>query len=327
MNPAESVADGTGTTPPPEATPPAAVSSEAVADAEPTGLFTVTVLRQLLLCVLGWMFAGMAVWILLLNPRPPDAAPAWSGWHGRDVLLCVAAAYCLRGMTQYVWAILLYQRELRGGPAVSPLTRNLGDASWQLLALLVTVTAFALAPYRLDADALGLTPVSLGWLAAGLALGLVGGPGLLLLAVLLGRWTNDPLRLESPQIDFLAPRGRAQPRTAVAGMLIVAVVLGPCVEEALFRGVVYPGLRNELGVWVAVPLSAVIFGLFHHQAGWAAMGFTTGIGVALALLVETSGSLAPAMVAHVLINSKLIAAYVRSFRAPVKPEVEAAGGA
>src|SRR5437879_708614 len=81
------------------------------------------------------------------------------------------------------------------------------------------VQAFALGPYRLGADALGLTPTSGGWLAAGLGVGLVCGPGLLLVAVLLGRLTNDPLRLEGRQIDFLAPRagGRAQSRAAAAG--------------------------------------------------------------------------------------------------------------
>jgi membrane protease YdiL (CAAX protease family) len=51
-------------------------------------------------------------------------------------------------------------------------------------------------------------------------------------------------------------------------MLLLVVILGPCAEELLFRGVVYPGLRNELGAWAAVPLSGLIFGLFHRYAGW-----------------------------------------------------------
>jgi membrane protease YdiL (CAAX protease family) len=169
------------------------------------------------------MFAGMAVWILLLDPLPKGESPAWSGWRGRDVLLTITAAFCLRGM-------------------------------------------------------------------------------------------------ESRQIDFFAPRadGRGRPWAAVAGMLLLGIALGPCVEELLFRGVVYAGLRNELGVWAAVPLSALLFGLFHLEAGWTAVAVTTGMGAAFALLVEGSGSLWPAVLAHVLINTKMIAAFVRSLREPEK---------
>jgi membrane protease YdiL (CAAX protease family) len=292
-------------------------------------MFTATVLRQLSLCVAGWMFAGMALWTLLLNPVPVGGPSSWPGWRVRDVLLTVTAAYCLRAMAQYVWTILLYQWELQGRPPVSPLTRNLGNASWQLLACLLTVNAFALAPYGLGADSLGLGPVTVGWLATGLALGILAGPGALLAGVLLGRLTNDPLRMESRQIDFLAPRanGRAQAPAAVAGMVLVSVVLAPCVEELLFRGVVYPGLRNGWGVWVAVLLSALIFGLFHRDSGWLPVAFATALGMAFALLVECSGSLWSAMLAHVLVNSKLMAAYVPSFRAPAAHESGRAAGA
>jgi membrane protease YdiL (CAAX protease family) len=150
-----------------------------------------------------------------------------------------------------------------------------------------------------------------------------------LLGILVGRLTNDPLRMEGHQADFVAPRadGRARPRAAVAGMLLLSVALSPCVEELLFRGVVYPGLRNELGVWVAVPLSALIFGLFHLESGWAPVVFATTTGVAFALLVQCSGSLWPAMLAHVLVNSKVIAAYLRSFRAPIAHQAGGADGA
>jgi membrane protease YdiL (CAAX protease family) len=82
-----------------------------------------------------------------------------------------------------------------------------------------------------------------------------------------------------------------------------------------------------LGVWVAVPLSALIFGLFHLESGWAPVVFATATGVAFALLVQCSGSLWPAMLAHVLVNSKVIAAYFRSFRAPIAHQAGGADGA
>jgi membrane protease YdiL (CAAX protease family) len=308
-----------------ESAPEPTIVASVVADSGLSGLITAAMFRQLLLCVAGWMFSGMAIWILFLDPLPKSGSSAWSGWRGRDVLLTLPATYCLRATAMYVWTILLFQRELRGRPPAIPITRNLGNLSWQMLACLVAVDAFALAPHGLGADALGVTPVGIGWLAAGLAVGMFCGPGLLLVGILLGRLTNDPLRLESRQVDFLAPRasGQVQPRAAVAGMLLLSVALAPCVEELLFRGVVYPGLRNELGVWVAIPLSALLFGLFHPKVGWEPVVFATGFGVAAALLVEGSGSLWPAVLAHMLVNSKLIAAYVRSFRAPLADQVGA----
>src|SRR5262245_52374827 len=99
-----------------ESPPEPAPEAPAAAESEPPGLLTAAALRQLLLCAAGWMFAGMAAWILLLDPLPKGGAPAWPGWRGRDVLVTVTAAYCLRGMANYVWAMLLYQRELRGRP-------------------------------------------------------------------------------------------------------------------------------------------------------------------------------------------------------------------
>jgi membrane protease YdiL (CAAX protease family) len=312
----------------PEATPGPAAPA-AAAGPEPDGLLTAAVLRGLLLCVAGWMFAGMALWTLVLDPRPNGAPESWGGWSGRDVLLTLAAAYCLRGMAQYVWTIVLYQRELRGRPPVSRLARNLGSVCWQVLACVAAVGAFALAPYRLGAGALGLVPASAGWLAAGAAVGLLGGPGGLLAVALLCRLARDPLRFEGRQVDFFAPPedGRPRPPAAVAGMLVLVLVLGPFAEELLFRGVVYAGLRNELGTWPAVLLSALVFGLAHLEFGRAAAAFTAVMGVAFALLVEGSGSLWPAVLAHVLVNSKMIVAYAQRPRDPVAPEAGGPAGA
>jgi membrane protease YdiL (CAAX protease family) len=102
-------------------------------------------------------------------------------------------------------------------------------------------------------------------------------------------------------------------------MLLLVVVLGPVAEELLFRGVLYPGLRNELGPWAAVPLSGLIFGFFHRYAGWPAVVGTAVFGMGFALLAEGSGSLWPGMVAHILGNANYATAYLRVFRMPVDP--------
>jgi membrane protease YdiL (CAAX protease family) len=282
--------------------------------AEPAGApLAPAAVRGLLLVAAGCMFLGMAVWVLVLDPRP--AAP-WDGWRLQDVLLTLVAAHCLRGMAGHVWAVVLGDLEKRGWAPAPALTRNLGSGAWQTLACVVAVGAFALAPYGLDVGALGLVPASAGWLAAGAAVGFIAGPGALLAVVLLGKLSGDQLRLEGRQLEFLAPAGPGRRWITIAGMVLVAAVLGPVAEELLFRGVAYPGLRNALGPWAAVPLSATVFGLAHRNLGWPAVGFTAVMGVAFALLVEGSGSLWPAVVAHVLVNTKLVAGFVPWFRQP-----------
>jgi membrane protease YdiL (CAAX protease family) len=279
-------------------------------------------LRGLLLVAAGCLFTGMAVWTLVLDPRPTPAP--WDGWRLRDVILTLAGAYCLRGMAGGVWTVVLMDLGRRGWAPVPTLTRNLGSAAWQTLACLVAVGAFALAPYGLDIGALGLTPASPAWLAAGAAAGFVAGPGLLVGFALLVRAMGQRLPLESKQLEFLAPNDstEARPWAAVAGMVLVAAVLGPFAEEVLFRGVVYPGLRNLLGPWAAVPLSAALFGLGHRYMGWTGVWVTGVVGVVLSLLVEFSASLWPAVLAHVLVNSKLVLVYIPWFR----PAVPAASG-
>ena len=287
-------------------------------DDEPASLFTPVVVRGLVVSVLGCMFAGMALWTLVLDPNPTPAP--WAGWRVRDALLTLAAAYCLRGTAQCVWAVLMFQRELHGRPPVPQLTNNLGLGAWQLLGCVVAIGAFALAPYGVSADALGLVPAARGYLMAGAVIGFVAGPGGVLLFVLIGKLTRDPMKLEGVQADFLDPRsGPRPPRLAVIGMMLVGIVLAPLAEELLFRGVVYPGLRSALGPWPAVPLSAVLFGLAHRDHGKVAVVFAAIVGVAFALLVEGSGSLWPAVLAHLLVNTKLVVMYLGPFRDPTTP--------
>jgi membrane protease YdiL (CAAX protease family) len=223
-------------------------------------------------------------------------------------------------MAQTAWFVFLDQWEARGNPPPPPITRNLGELAWQCAGCMAAVAAFALAPYGLGAAAVGWVPADPEWLAAGAAVGLVFGPGAVLLAVLLGRLTGDPLRMEGRQFDAVAPQAAGpRPPGAVVGMILLGVVLAPCAEELLFRGVVYPGLRNALGPTAAVLVSAALFGLAHRPFGWTVVYASAVMGIGFALLVEGSGSLWPAVVAHMLLNSKIVAAFIGPFRRPAPP--------
>lgn len=81
---------------------------------------------------------------------------------------------------------------------------------------------------------------------------------------------------------------------------LALVVVAPIVEELLFRGFVFKGLRQSLGAWPAIIVSALIFGLAHLQVN---VGIDTfALGLVLAFLVHKTGSIYPAIVLHAMKN-------------------------
>ncbi len=91
--------------------------------------------------------------------------------------------------------------------------------------------------------------------------------------------------------------------SGAAGFLLaclVAVIIGPIVEEIYFRGFIYPAFKRTLGPWPAMILSGAIFGVFHVNP-W--LIFPTGLmGVVMAYLYEREGSLAAPFFLHALNN-------------------------
>ncbi len=79
-----------------------------------------------------------------------------------------------------------------------------------------------------------------------------------------------------------------------------AVIIAPCVEEALFRGVLYPFIRDlgypRLAFWG----TAILFGLIHLNR--AAFLPLTLFGFALSWLYQRTGNLLAPVTAHALFN-------------------------
>jgi membrane protease YdiL (CAAX protease family) len=129
----------------------------------------------------------------------------------------------------------------------------------------------------------------------------VGGAGLVIGLVAArvagGVYLRDFLdRLDLPIL--VHPAGLA---LAVFGMLAA----GPLAEEIVFRGLLYPVLRARVGVPAATILQAGIFAACHLGIGFDApfivLPYVFGIGAAI--LAERTGSLAPALILHVLGNA------------------------
>lgn len=91
-------------------------------------------------------------------------------------------------------------------------------------------------------------------------------------------------------------------------LFVLGAVAAPIAEEFLFRGLLYPLLRNKVSVAVAVGVSAFAFAFVHFLP--PLIPALLVMGVVLALLVERFKSLYPAMVVHALNNAvALVALY------------------
>lgn len=81
---------------------------------------------------------------------------------------------------------------------------------------------------------------------------------------------------------------------------IIASTLVPFYEEIFFRGFIHNALRNRFGMWVAIGISSLIFGLIHFfpiQIISAAL-----LAIALGWLYERSTSLWAVIYAHAVNN-------------------------
>src|SRR5450759_3819809 len=88
--------------------------------------------------------------------------------------------------------------------------------------------------------------------------------------------------------------------------VLMVVLVGPFVEELLFRGVLLTALDERLGGLVAVLLSAPIFAALHGSV-WSFVPLMF-LGVALGSLTLSRRSLWPAVVLHATYNGVLVAA-------------------
>lgn len=81
-------------------------------------------------------------------------------------------------------------------------------------------------------------------------------------------------------------------------------IFGPVVEEIFFRGFMYTAVKKHLGIIGAAFLSAAMFSILHTNV----VGFLPimTLGVLLAYLYETTGSLLASIAVHVIHNSIVV---------------------
>lgn len=114
-------------------------------------------------------------------------------------------------------------------------------------------------------------------------------------------WMNVMLAI--PDVRAGLPLGGLEPLERPF-VLILTVLAAPIIEEYLFRGLVFGGLRRSLEFWPAALGSAAVFALLHPPASFPAV---FALGVAAALARERTGGLLGPVVAHALYNGIVMA--------------------
>lgn len=134
-------------------------------------------------------------------------------------------------------------------------------------------------------------------LSAGLVAAGVAVIPFLLLAQLVGRFSGGR-PLDDPLMGMIVSMFQRAPAGLVAVMICLVV---PPLEETLFRGVLFRGLRSRRSFWWAAAVSALIFAALHGSAVSALPLFL--LGVLFAYLCEKHHSLLAPTVAHAAYNA------------------------
>jgi membrane protease YdiL (CAAX protease family) len=133
----------------------------------------------------------------------------------------------------------------------------------------------------------------LRWLALGVAAYLVAD---LCAAVLYVRVAGLPRAETAGGFDAYARRPLGW-----LPLTTLAVVVGPLMEEWLFRGVLLQALRERVGVATAIAVSAILFAAAHLST-WA-FPMHLFFGIAAGILAVASGSLWPSIALHAITNA------------------------
>ena len=158
------------------------------------------------------------------------------------------------------------------------------------LLTLAFVMAFYLLRRKKLSEALWLRPVSASTLLTGASL----APALyfavtIVLALLPASWTESYGEASSG-IDS----------GTFVGVIAVAVV-APIVEEVIFRGLTMTRLSQVMPGWLAVLVSAAVFGLCHGEMVWFCYTFV--VGAFFAFIDLRAGSILPSVLGHIMFNA------------------------
>jgi len=245
------------------------------------------------------VFPGTA---LAPTTPPPAENPVWNGW---DVLLIIGLTFATIFVSQF--AILFGAHyffyphsslmELSQRPLLLLISQYVID-----LAVVIYLLFLIEGKYRVPFG----SAIRWRWPKNAWGLLLLGAFMLLVLSVLENLL---PMPKDTP-FDKLF----ARPRDAYL-IAIIAVSLGPLVEELFFRGFLYPVLARRWGIAWAISLTALPFALMHmpqYGYAWGALAVIFIVGVVCGTVRAVTKSVGASFLVHVGYNGvqMIIAVFV-----------------
>lgn len=103
-----------------------------------------------------------------------------------------------------------------------------------------------------------------------------------------------------PLQDAVVLFQQARNPLVLAGLLLLAVVVAPIVEEAVFRAGIYRFLKGRISLPLALLISAALFGMVHGNL--QSLPGLIAVGVCLGLAYEFSGNLRVPIFFHAFFN-------------------------
>ena len=283
-------------------------------------LFEKAVSERPLVRHLSLLFAGAVVAGLLIDvkvaARLPGRrlAPAGTPGEGWGIGEVLKAALLFLSVFLALQALAPLFRRLFGGPSEVTL-----QVAFQFLAELAAV-AYILVSVRpgprgpLAGLGLGAgRPLPAAWAGVKAYAGFL--PVLLCLVVIsriAAERTGVAVEPQAPLGLFFADLSGP----ALVFLAAFVAVIGPVFEEIFFRGFAYQAVRRRWGRLPAVLLTALLFSALHANA--AVFLPILGLGVVLASVFETTGSLVAPIAVHLCQNGAAVAAalLLRSIASP-----------
>lgn len=228
-------------------------------------------------------------------------------WGGVELAFVAASILVALEMT-YLGLRWLHPRSPLDGLLAMDISLLLGSA---VALALAAMTTRRLNPGLSQAqsleragDAMGFSLQGRGWRLFGFgALGLA-----LAVPAIFGVMASVPYLLQVLEIEQ-QPQAVLQELLALEGIalgagLLLATLVGPALEEVLFRGLVQPLAVQNLGVINGILITSIVFGAIHGQVAFLPV---FALSLVLGYLRHRSGSLLPAIIGHCLWNGGTMA--------------------
>jgi len=166
---------------------------------------------------------------------------------------------------------------------------------WGLAGAIVVI--WLISGRNLEALGLGASLSLRWWIGAALALLAVA---ILIKQAVSAKRNPDDLRAIREQfgeLEAMLPHTATEARSFVA----LSVTAGVC-EEILYRGFFIAYLEPVAGIWLAVLLSSLVFGIAHFYQGTKGVIKTGAVGLVMAGLYKLTGSLWAPIFLHAIID-------------------------